>query len=91
MEAALKQSGFKCFRTRHGLEVDFIIHLRNEIWAIEVKARDAINQDLVGLNALAEYLPNIQHRVLVTPKDKKRRKNEILISDYLTLLKEMKF
>jgi predicted AAA+ superfamily ATPase len=77
------------FRTRNGLEVDFVIELKDELWAIEVKSTDATDQDLKGLKAFHEYFPKTQHRVLVTPKDKKRQKNGILICNWIDLLKEM--
>lgn len=79
------------FRTRHGLEVDFVVQLRNETWAIEVKSGEATEQDLKGLKAFYEYFPKTQHRVLVTPRDRKRTKDGILICDWITLLKEMGF
>lgn len=79
------------FRTRHGLEVDFIVHLREEVWAIEVKSGEASDHDLAGLTAFERYFPKVHRRVLVTPQDRRRLKNGILICDWLTLLKEMGF
>lgn len=80
---------FQYFRTRHGLEVDFIININNETWAIEVKSGEASNQDLKGLKAFKEYFPKTQHLALVTPQEKKRRKDGVLICDWITLLEEM--
>ena len=46
------------FRTRGGLEVDFICKLENEILAIEVKASDSLSSEDVGpLNAFKSYYP----------------------------------
>ena len=77
------------FRTRHGLEVDFIVTLRGEVWAIEAKSGDAREGDLTGLRAFREYFPAVKQCVLVTPREKKRRKDSILICDWITLLQEM--
>lgn len=77
------------FRTRHGLEVDFIVTFKEKIWAIEVKSRDSVNQDLGGLKAFKQYFPKVHQCVLVTPSEKKRKKDGILICDWITLLKEM--
>jgi predicted AAA+ superfamily ATPase len=77
------------FRTRHGLEVDFVVQLRDQIWAIEVKSGNASDSDLRSLEAFLDYCPQVHQRVLVTPQEKKRRKNGILICDWMTLLKEM--
>jgi predicted AAA+ superfamily ATPase len=39
------------FRTRHGIEVDFIVKLKGKVWAIEVKTGDVAATDLKGLKA----------------------------------------
>jgi predicted AAA+ superfamily ATPase len=77
------------FRTRNGLEVDFVVQLRGQIWAIEAKSGEAADHDLRALKEFDSYVPNIHKKVLVTPKDKRRQKNGILICDWITLLKEM--
>jgi predicted AAA+ superfamily ATPase len=77
------------FRTRHGVEVDFIVKLRGKIWAIEVKAGDVDSQDLKGLETFREYFPDVHRCVVVSPKEKARNKNDIFICDWMTLLKEM--
>jgi uncharacterized protein len=77
------------FRTRHGLEVDFIVKLRNKVWAIEVKAGDVADSDLTGLQAFRDYYPRVHECAIVSPRAKKRKKDGILICDWITLLKEM--
>lgn len=79
------------FRTRHGIEVDFIVELKGKTWAIECKSGEAGAQDLKGLKAFREYYPKVDRCVLVTPKERKRRIDGILICDWLTLLKEIAF
>lgn len=77
------------FRTRHGIEVDFIIQFKGKTWAIECKSAEVGTQDLKGLKAFREYYPKVHRCVLVTPKERKRKSEDILICDWLTLLKEM--
>lgn len=77
------------FRTRHGLEVDFIVQFGREVWAIETQAGNATERDLGGLRAFHDYYPKARHRILVTPKEKARKKDGILICDWITLLREM--
>ncbi len=77
------------FRTRHGIEVDFIVKLRGKFWAIEVKSGDIDQSDLKGLAAFRKYFPEVHQCVAVAPREKKRQKDGILICDWMTLLVEM--
>lgn len=49
------------FRTRHGLEVDFIIHWANKKIAVEVKSGSITRSDISGLIALKKYDPSIKN------------------------------
>jgi predicted AAA+ superfamily ATPase len=54
------------FRTRHGAEVDFLLEVGRETWAIEVKsARDVTPRLLTGLRAVGDHVPRIKRRILV--------------------------
>lgn len=77
------------FRTRHGVEVDFIVTIRDRVWAIEVKSGDISSADLSGLKAFKGYYPKVHRCVAVSPREKTRQKDGVLICDWLTLLKEM--
>lgn len=81
---------FYFFRTRHGLEVDFIVKLKNKVWAIEVKSGDVESRDLKSLKAFREYYPKVHKCVAVTLKSKKRISDGILVCNWIDLLKEMK-
>jgi predicted AAA+ superfamily ATPase len=81
------------FRTRHGLEVDFIVTLRNEVWALEVKcgrAEDISPFELQGLKAFRKYFPKVSRTMLITEKGRKRQVEGILICNWLDMLQEMK-
>jgi predicted AAA+ superfamily ATPase len=77
------------FRTRNGVEVDFIVELRGEIWAIEVKAGAVDDHDLRGLVAFKDYYPKVKGLIAVGEVDRARRKNGVLICNWMTMLKEM--
>jgi predicted AAA+ superfamily ATPase len=77
------------FRTRHGLEVDFIIKLNGKVWAIEVKSGQIHSSDLTGLRAFREYYPQVHRCIAVAPKEKRRSIDKILICDWKDLLLEL--
>jgi predicted AAA+ superfamily ATPase len=79
----------KYFRTRHGVEVDFIVTLRGQIWAIEAKVGDVSTTDLKGLQSFREYFPKVDRCVVASLRELKRTKDGILICDWVTLLQEM--
>lgn len=79
------------FRTRHGLEVDFVVTLKQRVWAIEAKFGEAADHDLSGLKAFREYYPDVYQCVLVASREKYRKKNGVLICNWLDLLREMGF
>lgn len=61
------------FRTRGGAEVDFLLELGRETWAIEVKsARDIVPRMLVGLRAVGDHVKGVKRR-LVTFTGPRRR------------------
>jgi predicted AAA+ superfamily ATPase len=46
------------WRTRWGLEVDFVVYGPSGIWAVEVKSSDRVRpEDLKGLNAFLDDYP----------------------------------
>jgi predicted AAA+ superfamily ATPase len=54
------------FRTRRGAEVDFILSVGREHWAIEVKASRHVDpRDLKGLAAFAEHTRRAPRRIVV--------------------------
>ncbi len=62
------------FRTRGGLEVDFIARFHHTLWAIEAKATERVtDRDAAPLLAAKTYLPNNAHSVIVIPKGPRRR------------------
>ncbi len=61
------------FRTRGGLEVDFIVTCRKKVFAIEVKSASPSASELRPLRDVAQYLPRLAQRMIAanTPTAKK--------------------
>lgn len=54
------------FRTRRGLEVDYIVEVDRELWAIEVKASRSVDaRDMRGLAAFQERARRVSRSVIV--------------------------
>lgn len=54
------------FRTRRGAEVDFVVSIGRELWAIEVKASRHVDaRDLKGLDAFADRAGKVARRIVV--------------------------
>ena len=54
------------FRTRRGAEVDFILSIGRELWAIEVKASRHVDaRDLKGLEAFVDRARKVARRIVV--------------------------
>ena len=62
------------FRTRGGLEVDFIARFHHRLWAIEAKTTARVtDRDAAPLLAAKAYLPKNARPVIVIPKGPPRR------------------
>ena len=77
------------FRTRHGVEVDFIVTLRGRVWAIEAKSGEVAPHDLNGVIAFRQYFPEVYQCVVVNLTGPKRVRDGVIICDLTTLLQEM--
>ena len=79
------------FRTRGGLEVDFIATLGEVCWAIEAKsAADVDISDTQALIAARAYLPQRTKLVVVTPSSAPRKlKNGVEVMSLSDLLRAM--
>lgn len=64
------------WRTRSGLEVDFVLYGENGIWAIEVKNSGRISSDdFKGLRAFKADYPEAQCLLLYRGKDRYKKDN----------------
>jgi predicted AAA+ superfamily ATPase len=66
------------FRTRRGAEVDFVLSVGREHWAIEVKASRRVDaRDLKGLGAFAEYARKDTRRIVVFLGERRQQLDEV--------------
>lgn len=60
-----KEIQISTYRTEHGAEVDFIIQLEGEVWAVELKASSHVGrEDLRGLRNFSEFYRKKHHSLL---------------------------
>ena len=78
------------YRTEHGAEVDFIVELEGEIWAIEVKASSNVGQsDLNGLKSFRSYYSKRHRPVVAYLGTASKRIDEVQVLPWQELLKQM--
>jgi predicted AAA+ superfamily ATPase len=54
------------YRTRHRVEVDFVLQVGGDLWGIEVKAaRDISSRDCAALDSLAESVRGVSRRIII--------------------------
>ncbi|MBI4606343.1 MAG: ATP-binding protein [Planctomycetes bacterium] len=54
------------YRTKHGVEVDFVLQVGSELWGIEVKAsRNVSRGDLAALDSFADATKGVARRIVV--------------------------
>lgn len=91
---SLRANDFKIkieyFRTRHGTEVDFIVHMKNKKIAIEVKSGIVHQDDIEPLLRLKKYDPTITEFYIVgLHENKSRRIKDIIICGINELIKKI--
>jgi predicted AAA+ superfamily ATPase len=85
-----KKINIQFFRTRHGLEVDFIIELGKKKYAIEVKSGQITAGDTQALQALKAYDPSVENCFIVGLKETENRKiNDVTVCGVTQLLKSL--
>lgn len=68
------------YRTRHGAEVDFVLEVGRELWAVEVKAsRNVGREDLSGIASLASQSRRLRRKVVVFLGSRAQRLDEVEI------------
>jgi predicted AAA+ superfamily ATPase len=78
------------YRTEHGAEVDFILELGRETWAIEAKAsRNVGRADTTGLASFAELFGRPHRRVITYLGQHRRALGDVDVWPYRDLLAEL--
>jgi uncharacterized protein len=66
------------FRTRRGAEVDFVVSIGRELWAVEVKASTRVDShDLKGLEAFADRAGKVHRQVIVFLGARRQRLGDV--------------
>ena len=95
LSAADRRGEIEFFRTRNGVEVDFIVTLEGqETWAIEVKSGQVSEEDLKPLLLFRDYVPfgrrsSLRLAVVSLGDAQKRTRKGCLILGLNELLREM--
>jgi predicted AAA+ superfamily ATPase len=96
LNASDRRGKVEFFRTRNGVEVDFVVTLeQNEVWAIEVKAGQVSDEDLKPLLIFRDYLPYDRKRhlklaVVSLAESRRRVRKDCAILGLNELLREMR-
>lgn len=77
------------FRTRGGLEIDFIITKGKDLYAIELKSGGVENSSLSGLRSFSETMRSKVKCYVATIGERKRRVGDIAILPWQAVMKEI--
>lgn len=78
------------FRTRSGAEVDYIVTVGRELWAVEVKASTMVaRRDLGGLRAFTAKAGSVSRQIVVFLGARRQRIEDVEIIPLLEFLNEL--
>ena len=75
---SLPRAALYYFRTKHGVEVDYVLEVDRELWAIEVKASRRVGRSaLKGLASFSERTRRLKRKLVVFLGPRKQRINGV--------------
>ena len=78
------------FRTRHRVEVDFVMEVGRELWAVEVKSSRRISRSMLrGLRAFAERAGRVHRSIVVFLGPRRQRIEEVEVLPVTDFLDEL--
>lgn len=77
------------FRTRNGLEVDFVVENKKKVFLIEVKSSIPSASELNPLKRAREHFPKNTECIVACPQDEKRKIQGIRILEWQQVIKEI--
>ena len=78
------------YRTRHGSEVDFVMEVGRELWAVEVKSSRRVSRSMLrGLRAFAERAGRVHRSIVVFLGPRRQRIEEVEVLPVMDFLDEM--
>jgi uncharacterized protein DUF4143 len=78
------------YRTEHGAEVDLIVELGRELWAIEAKASRHVGPgDATGLHSFAAFLGRPHRRIIAYLGAHRRTIGDVEVWPFTSLMTEL--
>lgn len=78
------------FRTRTGVEVDYIVEVNRELWGIEVRASEDVRpENLKGLRVLGDRAGKLKRKIVVFLGPRRMRQDDVEIIPLLEFLAEL--
>lgn len=78
------------YRTRHGVEVDFVMHVGRELWAVEVKSSRRVSRTVLrGLRSFAERAGRVHRTIVVFLGPRRQQLEEVEVLPVMDFLDEL--
>lgn len=78
------------YRTRHGAEVDFVLEIGKEVWAIEVKSsRNISESDASGIRSMADRVKKVHRKIIIFTGPRKQTFGDIEAIPFEDFLAEL--
>jgi predicted AAA+ superfamily ATPase len=78
------------YRTRHGAEIDFVLEIGQEIWAIEVKSAQRVSRsDLSGFSSLTDRTKRVTRKLLIYLGTRRQQMDDVEILPLKEFLNEL--
>jgi predicted AAA+ superfamily ATPase len=88
--STLPRAALYYYRTRHGSEVDFVLEVDRELWAIEVKAGRRIGRTaLRGFESLSDRTRRLKRRIVVFLGPRKQKIENVEVLPLISFLNEL--
>ncbi len=82
--------GLHHYRARHGAEVDFVLEVGRELWAVEVKSSRRVSRSMLrGLRSFAERAGRVHRSIVVFQGPRRQRLEEVEILPVMDFLDEL--
>jgi predicted AAA+ superfamily ATPase len=78
--SSLPRAALYYYRTRHGVEVDFILEVDRELWGIEVKASRRVERGVLkGMTSMGERTRRLKRKIVVFLGPRRQRIDDVEI------------
>ena len=78
------------YRTRHGAEVDFVMEVGRELWAVEVKSSRRVSRSMLrGLRSFSERAGRVRRSIVVFLGPRRQQLEDIEVLPVMDFLGEL--